>query len=108
MPLSYPTQLWRYSTSALAISRWCATLGLSGAGGLAACDWVYLGQPISGSEAVAAGLKVMLGIPGWRLVLGGALGVVFGALYLFGFWHVRQALAPAGKWLSFAVFVLFS
>jgi Family of unknown function (DUF6796) len=75
---------------------------------MAACDMAYLGQPLSGSEAVAAGFKVMLGIPGWRLFLGGAVGLVFGALYLFGFWHVQQNLAPAGRWLSFAVFVLFS
>lgn len=49
---------------------------------------------------VGLGFDAMTEMPGWRLVVGGALGATLLPLLVVGMWHLYQGLAPAGLWLA--------
>jgi hypothetical protein len=82
-------------------------LGLVAALGMGASDLLMLGLPVSGRKFVHLGIANLAELPEWRLMAGAVSGVVFSTLYVPGFWHVAQAVGPAGWRRSFAMFCLF-
>jgi hypothetical protein len=87
-------------------NRLCGTLGLVAALGMGASDLLMLARPVSGQEFVKLGIGNLALLPEGRLIAGAVLGVVFSTLYVPGFWHVEQAIAPAGQRPAFVMFCL--
>jgi hypothetical protein len=87
-------------------NRVCGLLGLVAALGMGASDLLMLARPVSGREFVQLGLANLALLPEWRLLAGAVAGAAFSTLYVPGFWHVAEALEPAGRRRAFAVFCL--
>jgi hypothetical protein len=81
-------------------------LGLVAALGMGASDLLMLARPVSGREFVQLGIANLALLPEWRLMAGAVSGVVCSTLYVPGFWHVAQAVGPAGRRRAFAMFCL--
>lgn len=70
-------------------------------------DVLMIGRPVSGHELEHLGLEAMKDMPYYRLLLGGALGVIGFFCQAIGFYAVYRGLDRATKWLSYPCLILF-
>lgn len=84
-----------------------AYIGIAGALGMALCDMILLGQPVSGSAYDIASFGAMPYISALRAHLGATVGLICAFLICFGFWHVYQLFKPVNERLAWVMLVAF-
>lgn len=85
-----------------------AYIGILGALGMAVCDIILLGLPVSGSQYDMSSFGAIGQINSHRAAIGCTCGLVFAFFICFGFWYLKTLFEPVNPKMAFWLFVSLS
>ncbi len=85
-----------------------AYIGIAGALGMAVCDIILLGQPVSGHEFDLSSFGAMEHVSSIRATIGSTVGLVCAFFICFGFWFLKTVFEKVDDKLSMVLFIAMS